>query len=135
MVRDPGANPELIGLLNANNIFAFTSLSIQSSDGEEWLDDPALAETVSLPVIERAKAEIRSRTHEEVRERQDSYARLEEGLRDYLDGGVRIALSADTGLLTQFVGFAEHRELEAMVRAGMPVLEAIRAATQVSPDS
>ncbi|MCU1694819.1 MAG: hypothetical protein JWR34_882 [Mycobacterium sp.] len=131
MVRSPGTTPELIDILNANNIFAFTSLSIQRPDGEEWLDDPALAETVSLPVIERAKEAIRSRSPEDVRERQDSYVRLEEGLREYVNGGVRIVLSADTGLLTQFVGFAEHRELEAMVHAGMPVLAAIRAATQV----
>jgi imidazolonepropionase-like amidohydrolase len=40
-----------------------------------------------------------------------------------------VLLSADTGLFTQFIGFAEHRELEAMVSAGMPALDAITAAT------
>jgi imidazolonepropionase-like amidohydrolase len=54
---------------------------------------------------------------------------LEAGLRTYHQAGVRVLLSADTGLLAQFPGCAEHRELEAMVTAGMPALDAITAAT------
>jgi imidazolonepropionase-like amidohydrolase len=46
-----------------------------------------------------------------------------------VEAGVRIILSADSGVLYQFLGFAEHRELEAMVDAGMPALDAIKAAT------
>jgi imidazolonepropionase-like amidohydrolase len=57
------------------------------------------------------------------------YEVLETGLRTYVDAGVRILLSADSGVLHQFIGFAEHRELEAMVDAGMPALDAIKAAT------
>ena len=49
-------------------------------------------------------------------------------------GGARIVLCADTGLLTQAPGFTEHRELEAMVQAGIPPLEAIRAATQTGAE-
>ncbi|MFJ6570592.1 amidohydrolase family protein [Streptomyces sp. NPDC091292] len=40
-------------------------------------------------------------------------------------------MSADTGARTQFFGIAEHREIESMARAGMPVLKAIRSATQL----
>jgi imidazolonepropionase-like amidohydrolase len=40
-------------------------------------------------------------------------------------------MSADTGLFTQFFGIAEHREIEAMVQAGMSAQQAIQAATQL----
>ncbi|WP_329539065.1 amidohydrolase family protein [Streptomyces sp. NBC_01358] len=46
-----------------------------------------------------------------------------------MDAGATVLMSADTGVLTQFPGFTAHREIEAMVDAGMPALEAIKAAT------
>jgi imidazolonepropionase-like amidohydrolase len=131
MVRDPGTTSELLGLLVSNDVFAFTSLSIQCADGPEWLDEPALRETQSDSVLAKARSGIANRSPVEQAQREADYAILESGLRDYVAAGVRVALSADTGLLTQFPGFAEHRELECMVRAGMPVLQAISASTQV----
>lgn len=43
-------------------------------------------------------------------------------------------LCGDTGLNRQAPGFTEHRELEAMARAGMPPLQAIRASTAVGAE-
>jgi imidazolonepropionase-like amidohydrolase len=60
-----------------------------------------------------------------------SYDVLEAGVRTYVEHGVKVVLSGDTGLLSQAFGYTEHRELESIVRAGVPVLQAIRAATQV----
>jgi imidazolonepropionase-like amidohydrolase len=57
---------------------------------------------------------------------------MERTVASYLAAGVRVMFSADTGLLRQFPGFAEHRELEALVAADMPPLPAIQAATQAS---
>lgn len=59
---------------------------------------------------------------------------MERTLRTFFDAGVRVVFSADTGLLTQFPGFAEHRELEALVAAGVSPLAAIESATQRSAD-
>jgi imidazolonepropionase-like amidohydrolase len=136
MVREPGPDDEFLALLVTHNVFAFTSMSIQKGipDGEGWLDDPSLAETVSAEAIATLKAQLRQVPQEMAASMKASYAILEAGLRRYLACGVRVVLSADTGLFTQFPGFAEHRELEAMVQAGMPALEAIRAATQISAD-
>ncbi|WP_327232980.1 amidohydrolase family protein [Streptomyces sp. NBC_01317] len=61
---------------------------------------------------------------------KEAYAILEAGLRTYVESGVRIVLSADSGLFVQFFGIAEHRELQAMVQAGMPAQQAIQAATR-----
>jgi imidazolonepropionase-like amidohydrolase len=133
MVRDPGPDAELIRLLQRGNVFAFTSMGIQRSayEGGGWLDEPALTETVSA----RARAEVRERiaaqSPDAVAAGRASYAVLEAGLRAYIEGGVRVLLSADTGARTQFFGIAEHREIESMVRAGMPTLQAIEASTRL----
>jgi imidazolonepropionase-like amidohydrolase len=57
------------------------------------------------------------------------YRVLEDGLIKFHQGGVRVLLSGDTGLLSQYFGVAEHREMEAMARAGMPAIDVLTAAT------
>jgi imidazolonepropionase-like amidohydrolase len=131
MVREPGPDAELLELLTTNDVFVFTSMSIQKGlpDGPDWLADPALAETVTPESIDVIRSQISSAPDAIVTMMADSYRVLAAGLLRYVDAGVRVLLSADTGLFTQFIGFAEHRELEAMVSAGMPALDAITAAT------
>lgn len=131
MVRNPGPDQELLDLLVANDVFVFTSMSIQRGipEGPGWLDDPSLAETVKPEHTAGVRAMMERIPEEMVPQLQAGYAVLEAGLRDYVDAGVRVLLSADSGVLHQFIGFAEHRELEAMVDAGMPALDAIKAAT------
>ncbi|MFJ8754946.1 amidohydrolase family protein [Streptomyces sp. NPDC102441] len=132
MVREPGPDAELIALLKEHDVFTFTSMGIQRGvpEGVAWLDDPSLAETVPAAARTVMRTVIESVPAEMVSAMKESYAVLEAGLRTLLDGGARVLLSADTGVFTQFFGFSEHRELEAMVRAGMPVQQAIQAATQ-----
>lgn len=133
MVREPGADDELIRLLVDNDVSAFTSMSIQRAmaDGLDWMNDPTLAETVSRDTIEQMKEILHgfAESHGPAGFSREQYTILEEGLRTYLSGGVRVLLSGDTGVLSQFIGYAEHRELESMVHAGMPALQAIQAAT------
>jgi imidazolonepropionase-like amidohydrolase len=131
MVRAPGPDDELLTLMREHGAFAFTSMGIQKMmvDGLEWLDDPALAETVDAESLATARAMLGQATPEIVKMMADGYAVLEAGLLKYVDVGVTVLLSGDTGVLTQFPGFAEHRELESMVKAGMPALAAIRSAT------
>jgi imidazolonepropionase-like amidohydrolase len=133
MVRNPGPDAELIRLLQKDNVFAFTSMSIQrpADDNGAWLDEPSVRETVSEKVRAEVHELIASRPAESAIAGKATYAVLEACLRAYLQGGVRVLLSADTGVHNQFFGIAEHRELESMVRAGMPALRAIQAATQL----
>lgn len=131
MVRNPGPDTELLDLLIANDVFVFTSMSIQRGipEGPAWLDDPSLLETVKAEHTAGVRA-MMAQVPEVMRPQlKAGYEVLESGLRTYVDAGVRILLSADSGVLHQFIGFAEHRELESMVDAGMPALDAIRAST------
>lgn len=132
MVRaDPGVDDELVALLKGRDVFACSTMSIQKPlvDGPGWLDDPALAETVRPEVIAEWKAGIARATPEAVTRAKETYARLERSMKRLHDGGARIVLCGDTGLNSQVPGFTEHRELEAIARAGVPPLDAIRAAT------
>jgi imidazolonepropionase-like amidohydrolase len=131
MVRAPGPDEELLRLLTDNDVFVFTSMSIQkaATDDPAWFDDPYLAHTVDQASRNAIRAQPGQMPEHVVTEMKAGYGILEAGLRTYLQAGVRVLFSADTGLFAQFPGFAEHRELEAMVTAGMPALDAITAAT------
>lgn len=131
MVRNPGPDKELLDLLVSRDVFVFTSMGIQRGipEGPAWLDDPSLLETVRPEHTAGVRA-MMAQIPEAMRPQLAAgYAVLESGLRSYVDAGVRILLSADSGVLHQFIGFAEHRELESMVDAGMPALAAIAAST------
>ncbi|MFJ8146781.1 amidohydrolase family protein [Streptomyces sp. NPDC096048] len=130
--RTPEPDAELIELLITHDIAVFTSMSIQRPDGDAWLDDPALAELVPVEAITDLRARIRANAPQPLFDTTESYQRMESTLRTFFDAGVRVVFSADTGLLTQFPGFAEHRELEALAAAGVPPLTAIQSATQRS---
>ena len=131
MVRQPGPDDELIAMLVEHDTFVFTSMGIQNGMlDSSWLDDPSLTETVSASAIESLREMIESIPQERRDWMAASYDVLEDGLRKCLAGGVRLILSGDTGVLTQFFGYSEHRELASMVHAGMPELLAIQAATQ-----
>jgi imidazolonepropionase-like amidohydrolase len=57
-----------------------------------------------------------------------------ENLKRLADAGVRIGYGTDSGVLTRFEGFGEHKELELMVQAGMTPAQVITAATKSSAE-
>jgi imidazolonepropionase-like amidohydrolase len=65
---------------------------------------------------------------------RERYAILQRSLKKLSDAGARIVLGGDTGLQDDPFGFAEHRELELMVEAGMTPMQAIVAATSSGAD-
>jgi adenine deaminase len=64
-----------------------------------------------------------------------TYSNLEQSLRRLYEANARIVLCGDTGFSMQAPGFTEHRELKGLADAGMPPLQAIRAATQVGAEA
>jgi imidazolonepropionase-like amidohydrolase len=129
LVRTREPDQTLLEAILGRDVFQFSSLCIQNAYDAAWLEEPTLAETVPPTVIEAVREQLPTNAARQV---ADSYAILEDSFRSFVDAGVRIALSGDTGARGwQIPGFTEHRELEAMVRAGMTPLAAIRAATAV----
>ncbi|WIX77385.1 amidohydrolase family protein [Amycolatopsis carbonis] len=129
-----GTDDELIALLKDNNVAVFTSMAIQRPPGEDWLDEPAFADILPIDAVESLRATIREKAPEPLFDTGEAYRGMERTLVALADAGVRLVFSADTGLLAQIIGFAEHRELEALVAAGMSPLVALRLATEVSAE-
>jgi imidazolonepropionase-like amidohydrolase len=129
---EPGVDEELVALMKGKDVFTCTTLSVQGRNlnGAAWLDDPAVAETVPSDI----RATLKTRAAQTTEQAHRIYAGLERSLRKIHEGGVRFALCADTGVAGHYPGVAEHIELEAIVNAGVPPLEAIRAATQTGAE-
>jgi imidazolonepropionase-like amidohydrolase len=136
MVRDQAVDDELIELLQRDGVFAFTSLGIERTfyDDSDWLDEPALIETVSATARAAIRGRIAAYPPDQAAARKAHYAVLQQSLRTYADNGVHFVLSGDTGAVMQLFGIAEHRELESIAHAGVPSLQAIHAATQRPAD-
>jgi imidazolonepropionase-like amidohydrolase len=133
LVREPAPDEEVIEALKSNNVYVFSSMTVQKwfFDDPSWLDDPLLAETVEPADLEAFREQARQIPADEKQVWAERYRKLEESLRILVEAGVRVVLSGDTGVFQNVPGFAEHRELEAMVLAGMPPLAAVTAGTSI----
>jgi cytosine/adenosine deaminase-related metal-dependent hydrolase len=103
-----------------------------------WMDEPYLAgllrDTVSPEVIGRIRASFAKRSAEAVAPARATYGNMTGSLARLNTAGARIILGCDTGLPDHFFGYAEQRELELMVAAGMTPAQVIVAATSRSAE-
>src|SRR5262249_13310165 len=99
----------------------------------EWADEPHLAallrDTVAPEVITRIRNSFVGRDVVEVQRSQQQYAILKQSVAKLSRAGAAIILGTDTGLRDHLFGYAEHKELQFMVEAGMTPSEVIVAAT------
>ena len=93
-----------------------------------WLNGPA-GDAIGAPLVAKILAAYGGRTPAQAAAARERYAILQRSLKKLSDAGARIVLGGDTGLQDDPFGFAEHRELELMVEAGMTPMQAIVAAT------
>ena len=94
-----------------------------------WLKGPALA-AIGPELTAKVLGAYGGRTAPQASAARERYAMLQRSLAKLSSAGARIVLGGDTGLQDDPFGFAEHRELELMVEAGMSPLQAIVAATR-----
>ena len=93
-----------------------------------WLSGSA-REAIPADLIAKIQAAYGGRTAAQAAAARERYAILQRSLAKLSAAGARIVLGGDTGLQDDPFGFAEHRELELMVDAGMTPMQAIVAAT------
>jgi imidazolonepropionase-like amidohydrolase len=93
-----------------------------------WLNGPA-RDAIGSDLVAKILAAYSGRTAAQASAARERYAILQRSLKKLSDAGARIVLGGDTGLQDDPFGFAEHRELELMVDAGMTPMQAIVAAT------
>ncbi len=132
LVRDREMDDALVAAIVERDVFVMPNLGVSGrrllADGPGWLDDPFLAESVPAAVRRRAADALRAPEGDAARARQ-RYGALERSLQRLAAAGAQVVLGADSGVRDHFFGYAEHRELELMVAAGLTPAQAIVAST------
>src|SRR5580704_8350104 len=137
LVRDKEMSDALIASMLAHNVYAMPNIGAPErgihTAPPVWFDEPYLAgllrDTEPAEVIARVRNSFAGRDPAAAARNRANYAILERSLARLNAAGVRIILGSDTGLEDHFFGYAEHKELELMVAAGMTPSQVIVAAT------
>ena len=137
-VRDAPVDDDFIALLKRKGTWYIPTLTVDDSffvfaDQPQLLDHPLLTAALPASRLEvlksaayRDKVEMDPAT---VVHRQD-LAMASQNLRRLYDSGVKIGFGTDSGAtLSRVPGYAEHRELGMMVRAGLTPAQALACAT------
>jgi imidazolonepropionase-like amidohydrolase len=93
-----------------------------------WLNGPA-RDAIGAELVAKILSAYGGRVAAQASAARERYAILQRSLAKLSAAGARIVLGGDTGLQDDPFGFAEHRELELMVDAGMTPMQAIVTAT------
>jgi imidazolonepropionase-like amidohydrolase len=137
LVRDKVMDDALIALVVKRNVYVMPNLGGAERNRHRtppgWMDEPYLAgmlkDTVSPSVIARMRGSFAARDPALAERAAQGYEILERSLARLYAAGARIILGCDTGLEDHFFGYAEQKELEFMVAAGMSPMNVIVAAT------
>jgi imidazolonepropionase-like amidohydrolase len=138
LVRDKEMDADLIAAIVKRNVYVMPNLGGAErgthTELPHWLKDgdpmmKLLQDTVSPEVLQRMKNSYAKIDTAAVARSRERYAILQRSLAKLAAAGARIILGSDTGLEDHFFGFAEQRELENMVGAGMTPAQVIVAAT------
>lgn len=130
MPRSPEPDRELLDRLTEGDVAVFTSMSVQGPARTAWLDEPLVGETLPAAAVEDLRSRLAAQAPEPMFDTGETYRRLQRNFAILHEAGVRLVYSPDTGVFAQLPGIAEHRELEALVEAGLPPLDAIEFATR-----
>jgi len=137
LVRDKVMGDGLIATMIKNNVYVMPNLGAGERGTHaslpDWADEPylmgLLRDAVAPEVITRIRNSFVGRDAGELARSQQQYAILKQSVAKLSAAGARIVLGADTGLRDHIFGYAEQKELEFMVEAGMTPSEVIVAAT------
>jgi imidazolonepropionase-like amidohydrolase len=137
LVRDKEMSDVLIDSMLAHHVYSMPNIGAPErgihSTVPAWFDEPYLAgmlrDTEPAEAIERVRQSFAARDPATAARNRANYGILQRSLARLNATGVRIILGSDTGLEDHFFGWAEQKELELMVEAGMTPAQVIVAAT------
>jgi len=140
-IRDQPVDAELIGVMKSRGIFYVPTFTVDES-AFIFADDPSLTQdaffAAAVPpglLKQLGSAEYKAKVAGDANgpKIRAALANGQHNLKALHDAGCRIAFGTDSGAQpVRIPGWAEHRELELMVRAGLTPMQALVAATQGS---
>jgi len=137
LVRDKVMSDELIALTIKNKVYVMPNIGSPErgiyTTPAPWLDEPYLAgllrDTIAPEVIERMHNAHVKRDPALAERNAENYDILKRSVAKLGAAGALVILGSDTGLEDHFFGYAEQKEMELMVQAGMTPSQVIVAAT------
>jgi imidazolonepropionase-like amidohydrolase len=142
LVRDTEMSDALITTMIAKGIYVMPNIGTPElgthASTPGWFEEPYLAgllrDTEPPEVIARVRDSFARRDAATVERNRRNYTILQNSVAKLSTAGARIILGSDTGLEDNFFGYAEQKELELMVEAGMTPGDVIIAATSRSAE-
>jgi len=141
-VRDRAVDDELIQLMKKNGTWIIPTLyrewaTFMFEKPNQFLNDPFFARGLDAnqQTVLKSPEYHKALTGDKYFPRYPGVLKTaKENLKRLADAGVPIGYGTDSGVLTRFEGFGEHKELELMVEAGMTPSQVITAATKSSAE-
>jgi imidazolonepropionase-like amidohydrolase len=142
-VRDRPVDSELLAAMKAKGVVYIPTLDLDESqyiyaEHPAWMQDPFFAQAVDPKLLARWKSPLYAKemqANPNTAKNKAAAAMGQRNVKAVFDAGVRVALGTDSGALpTRIPGFAEHRELQLLVQAGLSPMEAIVCATRNSAE-
>lgn len=140
-IRDTLVDEELIQAMKHRGVFYLPTLTVDESafvfaDHPDYLRDPFLTQAIAPEALAMFSSEpYRAKVSSDpatAHHRQD-FAIAQKNLLLLSNAGIKVGFGTDSGAMPARVpGYAEHRELELMVAAGLTPLQAIHDATAVN---
>jgi imidazolonepropionase-like amidohydrolase len=138
-VRDQPADAEFIRLMKTHSVWYIPTIDLDESsyiyaEKPEWLKNPLLVHALQPALADEFndpgwRAKILD-NQKQVGTSKASVLTNERNVKILYDAGVNIGFGTDSGAMAvRIPGFAEHRELELLVDAGLTPLQAINLAT------
>lgn len=142
-VRDTAVDQELIHAMKQQGTFYLPTFTVDESfyvfaDHPELTHDPFLENAANPEILAMLRDDGYRKGVEQnaaTAHRRQDFANAQRNLKLLHDAGIKVGFGTDSGAMpTRIPGFAEHRELELMVAAGLTSVEAIHSATAVNAE-
>jgi len=138
-VRDAEIPDSLVAAMKSKNVGYIGTMSLDEfqtayADDPSWLDQPFFRNALEPGVYEMITSPQYKRSVQDDKKTLAEIAAQSiemKNLKKLYDAGILVALGTDSGATpTRAFGFAEHNELQLLVKAGLTPLEAITVATR-----
>ena len=140
-VRDLPVDAEFIEAAKANGVVYIPTLDLDESqyiyaEQPAWMQESFFTRAVDPALLERWKSPLYAKemqANPNTPKNKAAAAMGQHNVKVLFDAGVKVAFGTDSGALpTRVQGFAEHRELQLLVRSGLTPEDAIVCATKNS---
>jgi imidazolonepropionase-like amidohydrolase len=137
--RDQPVDKEFLDLMKAHHAAYIATLSLDESqfvyaDHPQWMDTAAFRSSVFPAVLkqwENPQYAVRMSKNPQTPLNRSAFAQALQNLKTVFDSGILVGFGTDSGAMpTRLPGWAEHRELQLMVQAGLKPMDAIVCATR-----